>query len=513
MLLTRAAWEALQEADTIYTPAADHPALSEFRERVTTVSLDFHNSPDQATITNHAHALGRAWCAFPGTPGDWTTKIDGLKGSGFELHMIPGVSLIDTFVQALSTVAEALFDYSGGRQICTIEELKNNFSSEGASRGVLKVASWVETQGLGNYTSPWLPYPLLPARPVLVWDFAGPVSTEEPSETSYLEQILCLRYPEDHQIHLVQLNTMGDAERVWAVPLAALHTQEQVLNRRTAIFVPALRVSKTHRSLDKLHWVAASLLGPDGCPWDVQQTHQSLRGNLLEEVYEVLDALDRGDMADLAEELGDLLFQVIAHSEMARQGGHFDLGDVFEHISTKLIRRHPHVFGNLDVDDPGTVLSNWEQIKAQELREKGRERQSSLDGIPASLPALAVAQKMGSKAARAGFDWPTLERIWEKLHEELEELSQAHRSSTCAPSAETQSQLAEELGDVLYAVAQLARWLHVDAESMLRESNAKFRRRFTYVEQAAGAQGRSIGDMTLDEKVALWQEAKTAVDG
>jgi tetrapyrrole methylase family protein/MazG family protein len=268
---------------------------------------------------------------------------------------------------------------------------------------------------------------------------------------------------------------------------------------------------QNRRSFDALLYVTTRLLGPGGCPWDVQQTHQSLRANLLEEAYEVLEALDSGDMDALAEELGDLLFQAFVHSEMARQAGHFDIGDVLEHITSKLIRRHPHVFGDLTVGDSGEVLHNWEQIKAQELARKGRARSSALDGIPAALPALAACQKIGAKAARARFDWPTLEKIWDKLREELAELEHAYHDDQRDSSPQSRAHLAEELGDALYALVQVARWLTIDAESALREANAKFCRRFMLVEQAAQERGQTISDLALDEKIALWQKAKSNV--
>jgi tetrapyrrole methylase family protein/MazG family protein len=261
-------------------------------------------------------------------------------------------------------------------------------------------------------------------------------------------------------------------------------------------------------SFDALHYVITRLLGPGGCPWDVQQTHQSLRANLLEETYEVLETLDRSDMTALSEELGDLLMQVLVHSEMARQAGYFDIGDVLEQISTKLIRRHPHVFSDVPVADENEVLRNWEQIKAQERAHKGSEHRSALDGIPTGLPALAAAQKAGGRAARAGFDWPTLELIWGKVHEELAELIQAHEEHTAAQSDTSRAHLAEELGDTIYVVVQLARWLDLDAESVLREATSKFRRRFQAVEQAAREQDTSLHDLTLDQKLTLWRAAK-----
>ncbi|NTU83818.1 MAG: nucleoside triphosphate pyrophosphohydrolase [Chloroflexales bacterium] len=246
----------------------------------------------------------------------------------------------------------------------------------------------------------------------------------------------------------------------------------------------------------------ARLLGPGGCPWDVRQTHQSLRGALLEEAYEALEALDAGDMPALSEELGDILITIFAHSEMARQAGHFDLGDVFAQVVGKLIGRHPHVFGDVTVDGEGQVLRNWEQIKAAELAAKGRSRASALDGVPPGMPALVTAQKLGKKAARAGFNWAELPQVWAKLREELDELDEAAAAGDPAHAA-------EELGDALFVLTRLADWLHLDAEMALRDANQKFRRRFTHVESAAAAQGRALKELSLDELLALWGAAKS----
>jgi len=312
-------------------------------------------------------------------------------------------------------------------------------------------------------------------------------------------------------VQLLWLDRQGQPERVWSGTLAALEV-EQTLDGATALYLPPLTVSADRRGLDGLFWVVARLLGPDGCPWDRRQTHQSLRAGLLEEAHEVLEALDSGDMSALTEELGDLLLQVLVHSEMARQAGHFDLGDVLEQISSKLIRRHPHVFGDPAVEGEGmeTVLHTWEQIKAQELAAKGRRRNSLLDGIPVDLPALATAQKIVTKAARVGFDWSALHEVWEKVREEVNELEQVLAApQTLSPSE--QAHLAEELGDLLFALVNLARRLELDAESVLREANTKFRRRFTYVEQAAQIQGREMSALTIAELEELWQQAKRKV--
>jgi tetrapyrrole methylase family protein/MazG family protein len=212
-------------------------------------------------------------------------------------------------------------------------------------------------------------------------------------------------------------------------------------------------------------------------------------------VHEVLEALDANDPDATSEELGDLLLQILMHSEMARQAGDYDFGDVTAHIATKLIRRHPHVFGDLAVGGSADVLRNWEAIKAQEHASKGKTRTSLLDGIPVSLPSLAAAQKIGNKAAKVGFDWPNIEGVWAKIHEEIREIE------TAEPH-----QRSEEFGDLLFVLARLASWFDVDAETALRQANAKFRRRFAVCEQLAN--GRNLKQFTPQELDELWEQAK-----
>lgn len=372
----------------------------------------------------------------------------------------------------------------------------------GAPSGPLADADrpYSELQGLAPYTPPPLPYPLQPESYALIW--GAPAAIDGPA----LAGLIAQRYPPAHRLGLIALRTDGEViGRGTSAPAGlAADLADPALRERAAavvVGVPPLPIAADLRGLDGLAWVVARLYGPAGCPWDRRQTHQSLRGALLGEAHEVLEALDAGDMPALREELGDLLLSVIAHSEMARQSGHFDLGDVLEQVSAKLIRRHPHVFANLVVEGEGQVLHNWEQIKAAELAEKGKRRASALDGVPPSLPALAAAQELIRKAGRVGFAWPAIGGVWAKLAEELAELRDAAEGAN--PAA-----IAEEYGDVLFVLANLGRWLHLDAETALREANAKFRRRFTHVEQRAAAQGRTLSDLGLEELLGLWGEAK-----
>jgi tetrapyrrole methylase family protein/MazG family protein len=243
---------------------------------------------------------------------------------------------------------------------------------------------------------------------------------------------------------------------------------------------------------------------PDGCPWDRQQTHQSLTRYVIEEAYEVVEALEENDMDKVADELGDLLLQVYLHAEIARQEGDFAIGDVFEHINAKLIRRHPHVFGDVQVSGPGQVLQNWDAIKKQERIDAGKDVQteSVLDGVPQASPALFISQEYQKRAARIGFEFENIQDMLKKVPEEIQELQEAT----------TPEHQLEEMGDLLFVMAEVARWLHIDAEEALRRANRKFRQRFQAVETIVRSEGRSFDSYRDAEWIALWQRVKEKID-
>lgn len=248
------------------------------------------------------------------------------------------------------------------------------------------------------------------------------------------------------------------------------------------------------RTVGGLRRVIATLRGPDGCPWDRVQTHRSLRPFLLEEASEALAALDEGDPQRLREELGDLLLQVLLHVQLAEEAGEFRLEDVVYSIADKLVRRHPHVFGEAQADTPEAVMKQWDELKEQERGSDG----SLLDGVPPTLPALARAQALQRRAARAGFAWPALEQAWQKLGEELAELRRAR----------TPEERRQEAGDALFALANLARWLEVDAEEALRETCLRFEGTFRRMESALRQSGRRLAEMAPEEMLRAWREAK-----
>jgi MazG family protein len=248
--------------------------------------------------------------------------------------------------------------------------------------------------------------------------------------------------------------------------------------------------------------VMARLRAPGGCPWDRKQTFDTIKSYLLEETYEVMDAIDARDWKGLEEELGDLLLQPVFFAEMSTEAGGFTIGDSLDRINQKLIRRHPHVFGDGNADTPEEVLKRWNEIKQEEKAERGlKPSESILDGVPRSLPALVEAEKIGKKAAGEGFDWPNMEGALEKLKEEADELEAARGTSN-------QEHIEHELGDLLFTVVNMARHLKVDPEQALRKANGRFRYRFGGVEKAAAASGVAIKETPLEKLEEYWQQAK-----
>ncbi|OGN98541.1 MAG: nucleoside triphosphate pyrophosphohydrolase [Chloroflexi bacterium RBG_13_51_52] len=249
---------------------------------------------------------------------------------------------------------------------------------------------------------------------------------------------------------------------------------------------------------DTLVEIIARLRAPDGCPWDKEQTHQTLRENLLSETYEVLETLDEADAAKLCEELGDLLLQIVLHAQIAKDTGEFEIGDVISSISSKIVRRHPHIFGSKKVKDAEEVMHNWEALKEEE-REEGV---SMLEGVPEEMPALAYAYEISRRAVRVGFEWENIEGVIDKLIEEIREIKEAG----------SREEKEQEFGDLLFTMVNFARWQGIDAEVALREANRKFYRRFSKVEELCRQRGKELQKLSLKEWDELWEEAKKHID-
>lgn len=306
-------------------------------------------------------------------------------------------------------------------------------------------------------------------------------------------------YGDEYQVTVVRNLGLPD-EEITPIMLFELDRLDTI-DHLTSVYVPRRPVRSKLFSLDPVVDVMARLRSPGGCVWDIEQTHQSLRRYLVEEVYEVLEAIELADGVMLCEELGDLLLQIVFHARVAEESGGFTMQDVIDTVTEKMVRRHPHVFGEITVRDAAEVVVNWEQIKK---REKAGERTRVLDGIPIGLPSLMAAYKLQAKAAKVGFDWPEIAPVWDKVSEELAELKEA----TLLPADKRAARTEDELGDVLFAIVNLARFLGIDPETALNRTNNKFRRRFTYIEDSLKAQNKHWEDMDLAGLDALWDEAK-----
>ena len=304
-------------------------------------------------------------------------------------------------------------------------------------------------------------------------------------------------YPAGHPVTVVRAAGVPELQKIEQYPLRELDRLDW-LDHLTSLYLPPCpeKARQSNYPLDPLVDVLASLRGENGCPWDREQNHFSLRKYLLEETYEVIEAINQGDMYKICEELGDLLLQIVFHAQIARESGYFDINDVVSGITEKMIRRHPHVFGNASVQSSREVEINWEKIKRTE------SRASLLDGIPAGLPALLRAARVQSRAAQVGFDWPDYRGAREKVIEELGELSAA------VAGGEKPARLAEETGDLLFAAVNLARLLKVDAELALAATVDKFIARFRFMEEKARKMGRELAGCTLQELDGWWEQAK-----
>ncbi|GAB4422983.1 MAG: nucleoside triphosphate pyrophosphohydrolase [Anaerolineae bacterium] len=458
---TLAAQQTITGATELYLRTRHIPGLSDISAAIHSFD-DWPAQPDAARrIAAEVVRLGQrpqgVVYAVPGHPGlaeATTPHILALaEAAGVPVEIIPGLSGIEPLLTALGL--------------------------PGAPH--LQLLDALELAGLHHP-------PLEPDRPALLCHLAGPELAGQVSR--------CLQnaYPAGHRAHLVRLDAPAP-ELLPPCPLAQLadHTPPGV---RLALYLPA----DTRHNFAALQETIAHLRAPDGCPWDREQTHRSLRPYLLEETYEVLEALDAGDSAALAEELGDLLLQIVLHTQIAVEHGEFQMGDVIDHINRKLLRRHPHVFADVVVNSVDDVTTNWEAIKKAEKAANGQQPQaiSALDGVPAALPALAQALTISKKAVKVGFEWPNIEGVVEKVIEEAHEIV----------AATDPEHLESEIGDLLFSVVNLARWRGIDPEAALRSTNARFTRRFKGIEALAAARGQSLVELSIEEMDELWEQVK-----
>lgn len=338
--------------------------------------------------------------------------------------------------------------------------------------------------------------PFDPALPLLVLaapelPLAGGVMPGRHARTDPLAVLVAL-YPPAHRLQRLPgreeraLDQLTDAELAshdWLVPALA----------------PLDNLASPHG----MAAISARLRAPDGCPWDRKQTHASLRPFVLEEAYETVDAIERGDAADLAEELGDLFLQIILHAQLAAEEGRFDLTDVYRTLGAKIVRRHPHVFADVEVSGAEEVLRNWEAIKAGERTDAGRAP-SAFAGVARALPALPASREVQERASSLGWDWPSIEGVWEKVNEELEEL----HAVAGEPGDDGRDARLHEFGDLLFAMVNLSRWLQLDPEEALRTANRRWIERYERVEALAATRGQVLTDLSPEEKDLLWNEVK-----
>ena len=478
--LTQAACDVFASATEVYLRTRRHPPVAALPAHLTLHDFDdvYEREPDFAAvytaIANEVLQLGArpegVVYAVPGHPlvGEESVRriLAGARERGLSIRIVEGVSFVEATCAALG-----LDPLADGLQL-------------------------VDATILAAREGPFAPpLTLDPGTPLLV------AQLYNRALASAVKLALMDLYPDEHPVTLVQAAglkaTGGTADqRVRTVPLYELDRSDET-DHLSTLYVPPLAPLTDLRAFPTLQGIVTRLRAPGGCPWDRQQTHQSLAPHLLEETYEALAALDAGDPDKLCEELGDLLLQILLHAQLADEAGEFTLRDVVAGIAAKLVRRHPHVFGEVTVTGTDEVLANWEVIKRHERTEREATEGSILDGVPAAMPALAFAQTVQHRAARVGFDWPDVAGVWQKVEEELEELR-------AAPVAERP----HELGDLLFAVVNLARWLDVEAEDALRQANNRFRQRFAYIEQACAAQGQHPEDLSLAELDAIWEKAK-----
>ena len=470
-LLSTKAVNWLNTVSEIYVKVTDHPALSAGAVDLVVKTFDDINADSQLLGTVKRKIVSRildiadkgesVTYAVPGNPLIDDPACQAIyrqaQTRAIPVNVIQGIGILDTYMMALGRKA------SKSITVISTSELKR-----------LLIPSFS---------------PMIPA--LILND-----STED--EVKEIKKMLLSTYPESHTVSVIKETGLSEYQAA-ELPMGGLD-QLDVFRKGAALYIPPIG---DYASFESFQQVIARLRAPDGCPWDREQTHQTLRSSLLEETYEALSALDSNDSESLKEELGDLLLQILMHAQIATETGEFTMVDVIQGISRKLVYRHPHVFGDEKAESTEIVLQNWEKLKEKERKNNHKKgKNGMLDGVPKDYPALSQAQEYQKRVRRVGFDWSDIEGVLDKLEEEIREVQ----------DAETQEEKSAEMGDLLFSVVNLARWYGVDAESALRGTNLKFKRRFQYVEQRAKEKGLSLSEMTLEEMDVFWDEAKELED-
>lgn len=468
--ITAGALELLQSSMPVYFRTEIHPVVAELRgkgikfQSFDTVYEQAHNF--DAVYQTIAEEILRIACtcdvvyAVPGHPLVAEQSVANIlkmaKESGTEVRIVPAVSFLDVMFSALQ-----------------IDPVNGLMVVDGLH---------LDKQRLDV------------KLPVVITQVYNPLVA------SNVKIRLMDDYPDEHRIAVVRSAGVPDEERIVWIPLYELDRLPWI-NHLTSVYLPACTGQGVRRDYDltPLVEVMDNLRSPGGCPWDIEQTHASLKRYAVEEVYEVLEAIDLGDMDKLCDELGDLLLQVVFHARIAEEQDSFSMQDVIDGVTAKMLRRHPHVFGNGVADTADDVMVNWEQIKLSE--QAGQQRVSRLDGVPMGLPALMRAFKLQAKAKKIGFDWERIEDVWEKVCEETAEFQEVYQQNN-------NDKMEAELGDLLFAVVNVARFSGIEPETALHRTNNKFLRRFQSMEKTALERGSKIEKLSLEQLEELWNEAK-----
>ena len=538
--VTLEARSLLENASTIYLRTRTHPTANHLPTHLDIHTFDYlyEREEDFSTIYKQiAEELARlalesdapvVYCV-PGHPQVGEASVRHLRAMcgerGIALKIVAGLSFLEPVCTALGLdPLERGLQIADGTELATYGQTSYPApDSDPSTTNPQSAGSWaMPNSGNPQSEEPFLfsPYPL-PLSPAAYPALAGlapmyPVllcQVYSDRVASACKLALLERYGEEHPVRIVLNAGVPAEERVIDTTLAEMDHAHGI-NHLACVYLPPCEPLEATRDFDTLVYVMGRLRGPGGCPWDREQTHDTIKHHLLEEAYEAVDAMDAGDPETLAEELGDLLLQVVFHSQLAVSAEEFTLGDVVEHIVTKLVRRHPHVFGDVEVTGADHVLRNWEVIKAKEREakakagrkfeaamaaEQGLEGTGLLLSVPRAMPSLDRAQQLQVRAARVGFDWPTMSGVLDKVREEIGELARE----------ESVERRAEELGDLLFSLVNAARWMNINAEEALRRANDKFLRRFTDMERAIVAEDKKLRGMDIEEMDRYWEEVKS----
>jgi tetrapyrrole methylase family protein/MazG family protein len=465
-LLTRQAWSILNNIPEIYLRTRQHPTVNGFPPNLKVHSFDHLYDSAESFETVYYQIVEKV-------------LILGKRTQGV-VYAVPGHPFIAE-TTSLEIARRARLEDIPHQIVEGISFLEPTFTLLGVDP--LPHTSIIDALELTNNHHP--PFP--PDTPAIIAQIYSKTIASE------IKLLLMEVYPDKHPVKMVHRAGTPNA-LVESIPLFKIDHSPHI-GLLTTLYIPSLGPDTSFESFQD---IITHLRAPDGCPWDREQTHQSLRPHLLEETYEVLTAIDLNNPQALQEELGDLLLQIVLHSQIANEYGEFRMADILKTIHTKIVQRHPHVFEDVDIEDVDDVIRNWELIKSYERKDNDKEDDSLLDGIPMTLPALAQAEQYQRRASRVGFDWIDKDDFRGKVKEVLNELRNSDSETTRT----------RVIGDLLFAIVNLSRQYNVDPESALREANSHFRTRFTYIEKTAKSRGKPVADLNPDEIELLWLAAK-----